>query len=152
MALCAEWCLLTAWWLMFNEIKISGIHRIRTENTLNNLNTKQKNQIEQKHCHKWNTESNRSAEKSQTKNWQWTIQALIKRLSFKRSWIVTVQHLQGLNIFVITELTIATLFAWMLNVWNQTYWRGFVCRFSLTFNMSLQYQSRSVIAMIVSRE
>ncbi len=30
---------------------------------------------------------------------------------------MTVQYLQGLNIFVIKELTIATLFAWML-VWE----------------------------------
>ncbi len=28
----------------------------------------------------------------------------------RKVWVVTVQHLQGLNIFAITELTIATLF------------------------------------------
>ncbi len=32
---------------------------------------------------------------------------------------MTVQYLQGLNIFVITKLTIATKFAWMLIIWSQ---------------------------------
>jgi hypothetical protein len=32
---------------------------------------------------------------------------------------MTVQYLQGLNILVITELTIATLFAWMLGMRHQ---------------------------------
>jgi hypothetical protein len=37
---------------------------------------------------------------------------------FEKCWIVTVQYLLGLNIFVITELTIATLFCWCVSSWG----------------------------------
>jgi hypothetical protein len=52
MVLSAVWCLLTAWWLIFYRIKIPGnISRIRTEHTLNNLDTEQKNEkLNKKHC------------------------------------------------------------------------------------------------------
>ncbi len=53
-------------------------------------------------------------------NRHWITECLMK------GRIVTVQYLQGLNIFVTTELTIATLFAWMLIMRNQMLWQGFL--------------------------
>jgi hypothetical protein len=83
---------------------------------------------------------------------------------------VTVQYLQGLNILVIKELTIATLFAQVLVMRHQMSCCRFLCLSSeLTCgllknhralqqlcccipNTSVQYQSNTIIAMIVSQE
>jgi hypothetical protein len=85
-------------------------------------------------------------------------------------WIVTVQYLQGFNIYVITELTIATLFALVLVMRYQMSCCRFLCFTSrLTCgllknhrtpkqlycfmpNTPVQCQSSSLIAMIVSWE
>jgi hypothetical protein len=37
---------------------------------------------------------------------------------FQKGWIVTVQYLLGLNIFVILELKIVTLFCWCVSSWS----------------------------------
>jgi hypothetical protein len=79
---------------------------IRTENTLNNR-TRALN---------WTKEDR--ANKS------WTIKLAIDNTStewssvLRKGWIVTVEYLQGLNIFVITELIIATLFYWCVSSWG----------------------------------
>jgi hypothetical protein len=46
------------------------------------------------------------------------MQALNRRVSFKKGRIVTVQYLLGLNIFVIMELTFATLFCSCVSSWG----------------------------------
>jgi hypothetical protein len=74
------------------------------------------------------------------------------------------QCLQGLNIFVNTELTIATLFARVLAMKHQMSCCWFLCYCLLKNhrtpqqlcctipNTTVQYQSSSIVAMIVSRE
>jgi hypothetical protein len=79
---------------------------------------------------------------------------------------MTVQCLQGLNIFVTTELTIATLFALVFVVRHQMTCCRFLCFFigltcgllknpkppSLIPTAPVQYQSNSIIAMIALQE
>jgi hypothetical protein len=48
MAMSAVWCLLTAWWMLYNGIEIHFQYQDRTH-TMNNSNAEQKNRIEQKH-------------------------------------------------------------------------------------------------------
>ncbi len=81
-------------------------------------------------------------------------------------WIVTIQCLQGLTIFLITDLTIATLFSRVFVVKHQTTCYQFIC-FSIGLtpdllknhrtpqqlcclipNAPVQYQSSSIITMM----
>ncbi len=84
--------------------------------------------------------------------------------------LMTVQCLQWLDIFVIAELTIATLFAWVLAMRHWMSWCWFLCFSSrvsrgllkihrnpqhlccFISNTPMQYQLSSIIVMIVSRE
>ncbi len=104
-------------WYLTGSKYLEYISRIRTEHTLINLNTEQKNQIELKESN-WtkstasNETLNRIKGTEQTKVKQFITgnkqyRHWLKSVSFKRSWIVTVQHFLGLNIFAITEMTIA---------------------------------------------
>ncbi len=106
------------------------------------------------------------------KNWE-RIQITLTHWTYKaEGWIVTIQCLQGLNIFVITRLIIANLFARMLVMRQQMSCCWFLCLssgltcgllknhrtpqqlccFQTYSNTAVQYQSSCIIAMIVLRE
>jgi hypothetical protein len=127
MALSGVWCLLTAGWLLlWGSKKMEYNSSIRTEKytewpnnqTLNN----QTEQIE------WSrADTNKIEQLMNNKTCKEQEQILI-HWAYTEGWVVTVQCLQGLhNIFVITELTIATLFAWVLVMRHQMSSCRFLC-------------------------
>jgi hypothetical protein len=118
------------------------------------------------------TESNKAL-----KNKSWTTKTGNKQYRhwmvecFQKGWIVNVQYVQGLNIFEITELTIATLFCSCVSSWGigsraaESYFllAGSLMAllrmiklpstlYGLMLNLQSNTSQNSIIAMIVSRE
>ncbi len=117
------WCLLTAGWMLYsiwsNSIEIPGMqfqYQTRKNKlyylTLNNrtkaLNpTKARNQTKKDRTNK--SQTIKLAINNTCTDW---LSVLWK------CWIITIQYLQWLNIFVITELTIASLFCPCVSPWS----------------------------------
>ncbi len=177
MALSGVWCLLTCWMVV-------GIEILRTYNTipvLGQKNTLNKQIIKHWIIKHWIIKQNKSKKSRTETNENWTTDEQYRNWQRIRintdslniqteGWIVTVQYLQELNIFAMTELTIATLFARVLVMRHQMS----CCQF-LSFSSGLthsllknhrnpqqlcclipitpvQYQLSSITAMIVSSE
>ncbi len=110
MVLSAEWCLLTAGWLLYwvmglryleyipvSEQKIHWIIRI--------LNNRTKGMIQTKVLNKQKSNNNKLATNNTGTEW---FECL------KKGWIVTFQYLLGFNIFVITNRQLQPCFASVL--------------------------------------